>query len=64
MLWNNECKILNRYTHHLDLSNVIDLLSYAITRTKDNYLEIKINDRNQVDDKIVCWLGRGFLSFH
>ena len=31
---------------------------------KDGYLEIKFNDRNQVDDKIVWGLGGGFLPLH
>ena len=29
-----------------------------ITSTKDNYLEIKINDRNQVDKKIAWGQGK------
>ena len=28
--------------------------------TKDDYLEIKFNKRNQVDDKIALGLGGGF----
>ena len=31
---------------------------------KNNYLEIKFNDRNQVYDKIVWGLVGEFLSFH
>ena len=30
--------------------------------TKDDYLEIKFNNRNQVDDKIALGLRGGFLS--
>ena len=33
-------------------------------KSKDNYLEIKFDNRNQVDDKIVWELGGGILSFH
>ena len=29
--------------------------------TKDNYLDIKFNNKNQVDDKIAWGLGGGFL---
>ena len=32
-----------------------------IKKPKDNYLDIKFNERNQVDVKIVWGLGGGFL---
>ena len=32
--------------------------------TKDDYLEIKLYDRHQVDNKIAWGLGRGFLYLH
>ena len=31
--------------------------------TKYDYLEIKFNDRNQLDGKIACGLGKDLLSF-
>ena len=33
-------------------------------RTKDGFLEIPFYDGNQVDDKIVCKLGEGFLCIY
>ena len=33
------------------------------TSTSGDYLEIKFNNRKQVDDKIAWGLGGGFLSF-
>ena len=32
--------------------------------TKDDYLEIKFYDRNQVEDTIVWGLSGGYLFFH
>ena len=34
------------------------------TSTKDNNLEVKSNNKNQVDDEIVRGLGEGFLSLN
>ena len=37
---------------------------FILPNTKDDNLEIKCNNRNQVDDKIMWGLGGGFLSLH
>ena len=36
----------------------------AMAITKDKHLEVKFNDRNQVDDTIAWVLGGGILSIH
>ena len=41
----------------------LKLINLSHQSTKDNYLEIKFNDRNQVDDIIALWQDGGFLSF-
>ena len=43
------------------VNNCSSLLLYS--STKDEYLQSKFNDRNQVDDKIAWGLGAGFLCF-
>ena len=35
-----------------------------IKSTKDDFLEIKFNDKNQVNDKIALGLDGGLLSIH
>jgi hypothetical protein len=43
------------------LCNILSLTKRSKnTRTKDGFLEILINERNQVDHKIVLGLGVGF----
>ena len=49
----------NYYQNIQFFTLVIELVGL---HTKDDYLEIKLNDRNQVDDKIAWGLGGGFLS--
>ena len=39
-------------------------LSPIQASTKDYYLEMKFNDRNLADGKIMWGLGEGFLSIH
>ena len=51
------CKIAN-FVLELTLNDSVN------TKTKDDYLEIKFNNRNQVNDKIALGLGGGFLSLH
>ena len=40
------------------------LLSFLPFLSKDDFLEILLHDRNQVDHKISWGLGEGFLSIH
>ena len=40
-------------------------MSFAISQTtKHDYLEIKFDEKSQVDEKIAWGLGGGYLSFH
>ena len=38
--------------------------NFDSSRTKDDFLEILFNDRNQVDNKIASQFDEGFLSIH
>ena len=58
----------NTFAHilkiHYDFGFVIQKNIKTCRVSVKKYIEPRTKDKNQVDDKIACGLGKGFLSFH